>query len=124
MAGAVVSYHDTGSGLPWKAASFPVTVSVDFGPAKEKTGQPVRTEKIYVERGTTPKEAVSQVFPILSGKSCCSFREVMAIDGVTIDPSKNRWWVCLLNGSRKISPHQKRLKAGDKVEWRYLEEAQ
>ncbi len=120
LAGAAVSYHDTGTWFPWTAASFPVEIAVDFGPA----GKPAKAQKIYVERGTTPKEAVSQVFPILSGKSCCSFREVLAIDGIAIDPAKNRWWTCWLNGSRKVSPHQKKLKPGDKVEWRYIEEAQ
>lgn len=103
-----------------KRPPFEVTVKVDFGPS----GKAAHEEKILVEKGTTPKEAVSQVFPILSGKTCCSFREIMAIDGVKVDPAQNRWWTCRLNGSTKVSPAKTKLKAGDHVEWRYAEDEQ
>lgn len=103
-----------------KPKPFPVTVKVDFGPAEK----PSHEEKIYVEKGTTPKEAVSQVFPIMSGKACCSFREIFEIDGVRVDPAKNRWWTCAVNGSKKVSPQKKKLKRGDVVEWKYVEESQ
>lgn len=99
---------------------FPIEVRVDFGPA----GKPVHEETLYVEAGTTPKEAVSQIFPILAGKACCSAREILAIDGVAIDPAKNRWWTCAVNGSKKLSPHKRRLRRGDKLEWRYIEDSQ
>jgi len=101
--------------------TFQVEVRVDFGPA----GRPLREEKLEVEKGTTPKEAVSQMFPVLSGKACCSFRELIAIDGVAIDPAKNRWWTCSVNGSKKnISPQKTKLKARDIVEWKYTEDKQ
>ncbi len=103
-----------------KPRTFPIHIKVDFGPA----GKPLHEEKLYVEKGTTPKEAVSQVFPVLSGKACCSPRELIAIDGVKIDPAKNRWWTCVLNGSKKFSPQKKKLKSGDRLEWKYVEEAQ
>ena len=103
-----------------KPKPFQIEVAVDFGPA----GKPAHTETIYVEKNTTPKEAVSQIFPILSGKTCCSFREIMAIDGVKVDPAKNRWWTCAVNGSKKVSPQKKKLKAGDKVEWKYSADEQ
>lgn len=103
-----------------KAKPFQIEVKVDFGPA----GKPVHSEKIYVEKGTTPKEAVLQVFPVQSGKTCCSFREIMEIGGVRADPAKNRWWTCTVNGSKKVSPQEKKLKAGDVVEWKYVEDAQ
>ena len=103
-----------------KPKPFRVKVKVDFGPA----GKPFHEEMLFVEKGTTPKEAVSQVFPILSGKTCCSFREVMEIGGVRVDPAKNRWWTCAVNGSRKISPQKKKLKPGDVVEWKYIEDLQ
>ena len=99
---------------------FQIDMKVDFGPA----GKSVHEEKIYVEKGTTPKEAVSQVFPILSGKTCCSFREIMEIDGVRVDPAKNRWWTCILNGSKKVSPRKKKLKPGDNLEWKYVQDEQ
>lgn len=103
-----------------KPKTFPIHLAVDFGPA----GKPVHEEKLFVEKGTTPKEAVSQVFPVLSGKTCCSFREIMEIGGVRVDPAKNRWWTCAVNGSKKVSPQKKKLKPGDRVEWKYAEESQ
>lgn len=100
---------------------FTITMKVDFGPA----GKPAYVgEKFYVEKGTTAKEAVSQVFPILSGRVCCSLHDLLSIDGVKIDPAKNRWWMCLLNGSTKFSPHEKKLKPGDVVEWKYIQDGQ
>lgn len=103
-----------------KSPAFPVEVRVDFGPA----GKPSHSEIIYVEKGTTPKEAVSQVFPVMAGKTCCSFREIMEIGGVRVDPAQNRWWTCSVNGSKKISPQKKKLKRGDVVEWAYVQDEQ
>ena len=116
----ILLYPHSAMAMAKKPPAFPVEISVDFGPA----GKPSKTETIYVEKNTTPKEAVSQVFPILSGKTCCSFREIMAIDGISVDPLKNRWWTCALNGSKKVAPAKKKLKRGDKVEWKYIEEQQ
>lgn len=98
--------------------TFPIQMKVDFGPA----GKPLHEETLYVEKGTTPKEAVSQVFPVLSGKACCSFREVIEIGGVRVDPAKKLWWICLLNGSKNVSPQRKKLKAGDVVEWKFIQD--
>ena len=104
-----------------KPRTFSITLKVDFGSA----GRPLYSGALEVEKGTTPKEAVSQVFSVLSGKSCCSLREVIAIDGVAIDPAKNRWWICKVNGSlKKVAPHKRKLKPGDKVEWEYIQNPQ
>ncbi len=104
-----------------KPKEFTVEMKVDFGPA----GKPGFEDKEFlVENGTTPKEAVSQVFPVLSGRGCCSLREVIAIDGVQIDPLKNSWWVSELNGTRKFSPQKKKLQPGDRVEWKYIQNNQ
>lgn len=102
--------------FPIQPPNFPIQLKVDFGSA----GKPAYDQTIYIEKGTTPKEAVSQAFPMLSGKSCCSLREVLAIEGVKVDPPKEHWWVCLVNGSKNISPQRKKLKAGDVVEWKYI----
>ncbi len=109
-----------GSAFARKHKEFPIFVVVDFGPA----GKPRHEEKLHVEKGTTAKEAVSQIFPIMSGKTCCSFREIMEIGGVRVDPAKNRWWICTLNGSKKFSPTRKKLKLGDRIEWKFIEEQQ
>lgn len=106
-------------GMGQKPKTFPVQIKVDFGSA----GKPSHDTQLYVENGTTPKEAVSQVFPILSGKACCSFREVVEIGGVRVDPEKKLWWICLLNGSKDISPQKKKLKEGDVVEWKYIQDS-
>lgn len=105
--------------LAKEAETFPVQMKVDFGPA----GKPAYDDMIEVEKGTTPKEAVSQVFPVLSGKACCSFREVIEINDVRVDPEKKLWWICLLNGSKNVSPQKKKLKAGDVVEWKYIQDS-
>jgi hypothetical protein len=117
---AVVGFAPLAAAMARKPAIFPVTVKVDFGPAQRS---PV-SQTFLVEKGTTPKEAVSQVLPILSGKTCCSPSELMAIDGVSVDPAKNWWWTCAVNGSKNISPQKTKLKRGDVVEWKYIEEAQ
>ena len=104
--------------LPVHVETFSIHMKVDFGPA----GKPVYDQVIDVEKGTTPKDAVSQVFPVLSGKSCCSLKEVVGIDGVRVDASKGRWWICLVNGSKNISPQRKKLKKGDTVEWKYIQD--
>lgn len=106
-------------GMSQKPKTFPVQMKVNFGLADK----PSYDAQLYVENGTTPKEAVSQVLPILSGKACCSFREVVEIGGVRVDPEKKLWWICLLNGSKDISPQKKKLKEGDVVEWKYIQDS-
>ena len=103
-----------------KPKVFPIEIKVDFGPV----GKPAYAGTLRVEKGTTPKEAVSQVFPVLSGFACCSLREIISIDGVKIDLAKKHWWIVVLNGSKKVKPNKTRLKRGDVLEWRYVEEVQ
>ncbi len=99
---------------------FPIVVHVDFG----SVGHAAREEHLAVDAGSTPKDAVSLLFPIESGAICCNTREVAAIDGVRADPAKNRWWTCRVNGSAKLSPFRTELKSGDRIEWTYLEQQQ
>ncbi|GEM_PF-2928515 len=116
---AVTSFFTLSAfGIGQKPKTFPIQMKVDFGPA----GKPLHDETLYVEKGTTPKEAVSQVFPMLSGKACCSFREVIEIGGVRVNPAKNLWWICKLNGSKNVSPQKKKLKPRDIVEWKYIQD--
>ncbi len=99
---------------------FPVVVKVDFGPANK----PAKEQRVMVDEGSTAKDVASLLFPIQSGATCCNTRELAAIDGVWADPAQNRWWTCRINGSTKIGPFRTELKAGDQVEWAYIEEAQ
>lgn len=106
---------------PAKPKTIPVELRVDFGPA----GKEGRVEKLEVTKGSTPKDAVSMVFPVMTGYACCDTREVIAVDGTIINPAENLWWVCEVNGDRrKVSPHKTKLKAGDRVEWKFVAEAQ
>lgn len=118
--GAVLGFFKPES-PKYKPKLFDVLLKVDFGPM----ARPIHEGTLEVEEGTTANEAVSRVFPIRSGMSCCSFRELIEIDGVAIDPAKNRWWTCSISGSRKgVTPHRTKLKAGDVVEWKFVEQSQ
>jgi len=105
---------------PPEPERFPIVVQVDFGPADRSP----REERLTVDAGTTPKDAVSLLFPIQSGAVCCNTRELAAIDGVRADPAKNRWWSCRVNGSTKLSPFRMELQPEDRVEWVYREQSQ
>ena len=120
LAGAFLGHIFDVSWLGIKHKPFQIQMKVDFGPANK----PAYDQTITVEPGTTPKEAVSQVFPVLSGVACCSFRDVIEIGGIKINPAKNKWWTCALNGSKKVSPQKKKLKPGDVVEWKYIQDSQ
>lgn len=113
----IVSSQDTYA-MGRKPKTFNIQLKVDFGPA----GKPAYDQPLEVERGSTAKDAVAQVFPIQSGKFCCSLREVGAIDGIKTEPANSNWWICLLNGSKNFNPRTKELKPGDVVEWKYIHE--
>lgn len=95
-------------------------MKVDFGPA----GKEGFDDDLMIEKGMTAKEAVSLIYPVLSGVTCCSLRDTLEVGGVRVDPAKNQWWICIRNGSRKFSPSHLVLKAGDFVEWKYIEDEQ
>ena len=99
---------------------IPVTVRVEFGPANK----PSKEAELMVDRGSTPKDVVSILFPIQSGEVCCNTREIASIDGVRPDPSRNRWWNCRLNGSTNVGAFRTELKPHDRVEWFYHEQSQ
>jgi len=103
---------------PLMPGKFPIRIQVDFGPA----GKPALMRTLEVDRMTTSKEAVSLVFPVMSGKVCSSLHDLLEINGVRPDAAKNYWWILTVNGSRRVSPYRTHLKRGDLVEWRYLKE--
>jgi hypothetical protein len=105
--------------LPPKMVS--ITVHVDYGPA----GKPAVRTDVTIPEGATPKEALQKIFPVEEGKICCHAGEVKGINGVSVDPLKNRWWRLRINGtSKNASPQKTRLNAGDLMEWIYFEDAQ
>ena len=96
---------------------MPIYLKVDFG----DSGHPVFEDKaLTIETGTTPKEAVEQVFPVKASKVCCSLRDVAEIGGIAVDEKKGYWWICLLNGSKNVAPSTYRIKHNDKIEWKYI----
>lgn len=117
----LAGYFKSKDSLGYKPKLFDVVLKVDFGPAEK----PSYEGTLEVEEGSTANEAVSRIFPIRSGVSCCSLRELIEIDGVSIDPDKNRWWICRLNNSKKgFTPHRTKLRPGDIVEWKFIENVQ
>ena len=100
---------------------IPVTIQIEFGPA----GKGLSRREIFIPNRSTPKQALSKIFPIEEGAICCNPGEVKGIDGVRVDPLKNRWWKSKINGSeKKPSPQRSHLKAHDLVEWIYFEDIQ
>jgi len=104
----------------WSPANvFEIKMKVNFGPAQK----PAYEGAVEVEAGMSPKEVVSLIFPIRSGFACCSYRDLVEIDGVANEPTQNRWWICTVNGNRKItSPYGTKLQPGDTLEWNYIED--
>lgn len=99
----------------------PIMVRIDYGPA----GKPPLEKEIQIRERATPKEVLKQIVPVVEGSACCDPAEVKGIDGVTIDPLANRWWTLKINGTKKnASPHKSHLKAGDRMEWEYIEDRQ
>jgi len=99
----------------------PIEVRIDFGPAGKLAVQ----KEILIREGLTPRQALEQIFPVEKGAACCHPAEVKGIDGVSIDPMKNRWWRLKINGtSKNASPHKSHLKAGDVMHWIYFEDKQ
>ena len=96
---------------------FEIDLRVDFG-------QSLRLQyrkRLMVEQGSTAKDVLSQAFPVLSGKTCCSTREVLGVNGIKTNLIKKLWWKCFINGDgRKVSPYRTKLKPGDLIEWKYI----
>lgn len=100
---------------------IPISGKIDFG----ISGKSPISQKVLIKDGATPKEALKNFVRVEEGFVCCDKSEVKAIDGVSADPMKNRWWILKINGSRKgASPMKTHLKAGDSMEWDFIEDAQ
>ena len=99
---------------------FMISLEVDFGPID----RPIINAEFEVPRGATSEDALKGVCPIQKGATCCDPREVSGIDGVEVNPARNRWWTVAINGSRKVSPYETELQPDDHVLWRYVENTQ
>lgn len=71
--------------------------------------------------GTTAVGAAKAAYKVEQGLVCCDSRDVKAINGLAMDPYKDKWWVVLINGNMQNSSPRTILKSGDVVEWRYEE---
>ena len=89
---------------------------VEFGPANK----PAFQEDVSVTKGSTPRDVVSIFFPVKSGAVCCDTREVTEIDGASTDPTRGRFWVVEVSGSKDVSPYKTEVKPDDVVRWTYV----
>ena len=76
-----------------------------------------------LDPGTTAAGAAKVAYKIEQGLVCCDSRDVKSINGLAMDPYKEKWWVVLVNGNMQNSSPRTVLKSGDIVEWRYDEKA-
>ena len=77
--------------------------------------------ELKLDAGTTASGAAKAAYKIEQGLVCCDSRDVKTINGLAMDPHKEKWWVVLINGNMQNSSPRTILKDGDKVEWRYDE---
>ena len=79
--------------------------------------------ELDLDPGTTAAGAAKAAYKIEQGLVCCDARDVKSINGLAMDPYKEKWWVVLINGNMQNSSPRTVLKNGDVVEWRYEEKA-
>lgn len=77
--------------------------------------------ELKLDTGTTAGGAAEAVYKVEHGLVCCDSRDVKAINGLAVDPYKEKWWIVLVNGNRQNTSSRTVLHEGDKVEWRYDE---
>ncbi|MEY3162388.1 MAG: hypothetical protein RIT25_2382 [Planctomycetota bacterium] len=75
---------------------------------------------VDVPEGSTVVDATRAAVEVVQDKVCCSPEDVWAIDGITTDAARGRYWFWLLNGRPGPDmPYRHVLRDGDVVEWRY-----
>ena len=77
--------------------------------------------ELKLDAGTSAAGAAKAAYKIEQGLVCCDSRDVKAINGLAMDPYKEKWWTVRINGNMQNSSPRTVLKDGDKVEWRYEE---
>lgn len=71
--------------------------------------------------GTTAGGAAEAVYKVEHGLVCCDSRDIRGINGLKVDPRKDKWWIVKVNGNRQNSSARTILNDGDIVEWIYDE---
>lgn len=77
--------------------------------------------ELKLDAGTTASGAAKAAYKVEQGLVCCDSRDVKAINGLAMDPYKEKWWTVRINGNMQNASPRTILKDGDKVEWRYEE---
>lgn len=83
----------------------------------------VFSHPLSVLPGTTAAQAVESFYKVEHGLVCCDSRDVKTINGLSIDPPNEKWWVVMVNGNKQNTSSRTVLKEGDTVEWVYDEKS-
>ena len=73
----------------WRAATIPVTVTVDFGPL----GRARSVRALRVWRGSSVVDALRGVQDVTQGVVCCDPKDVKSIGGFECDFKNKGWWL-------------------------------
>lgn len=76
---------------------------------------------LAVAPGTLVIDALKMAYNVDQGLVCCDSRDVKGINGLLVDPHKEKWWVVRINGNMQNASSRSKLNDGDVVEWIYEE---
>ena len=77
---------------------------------------------IEIPLGSRAVDALRSVYNVEQGLVCCDARDVRAINGLAVDPHREKWWVLKVNGNTQNTSSQTVLGDGDLLEAVYLED--
>ena len=78
---------------------------------------------LSVPIGTTVSQALETAYTVKHGVVCCDSRDIWAINGLAVDPYKEKWWIIKVNGNTQNTSSTRKLVDGDIVELVYMENA-
>lgn len=78
---------------------------------------------IGIFQGATVSDALESTYDVKHGVVCCDSRDIWAINGLAVDPYRQKWWIIKINGNTQNASSTAKLKDGDVVELEYKEDA-
>lgn len=78
---------------------------------------------LTVPAESTVSQALETVYEVRHGVVCCDSRDIFAVNGLAIDPYKEKWWIIKVNKNTQNSSSTRKLSDGDIVELVYMENA-
>lgn len=76
---------------------------------------------LSVVEGSTVSQALESVYEVKHGLVCCDSRDIKTINGLSVDPYQDKWWIIKVNGNRQNTSSRTILKEGDIIEFIYEE---